>query len=113
MEVKNKSKINQGLETTHIKKSGAPLYIGEKGMIPIIEIIISSKSKENDKSLTAINLMGFNVEATAFIVVEGNEEWILPVRTSNTDFQYYLDEVQELRNKLQEVRARVFEIRLK
>jgi len=86
------------------KTVGEPIYIGKRGLIPIIEYYTYSKSKESNRHKMKTVVTGFTVESIAFIVVEGVKEWVLPINTKNTELGYFLDEIPELAEKLQETR---------
>lgn len=99
-----KSEKVKGFEENLNKTVGEPIYIGKRGLIPIIELYTYLKNIEFGMHKMKTMVTGFTVESIAFIVVEGVKEWVLPINTKNTELGYFLDEIPELAEKLQETR---------
>jgi protein involved in sex pheromone biosynthesis len=100
----NRSRKVKGLEENFTKIVGEPIYVGNRGLIPIIEYYTYLRNVESDKLKLKTMVTGFTLESIAFFVVEDGKEWVLPVNTKNTELSYYLEEIPELIEKLQETR---------
>lgn len=106
MEAKEQNEKRAGFQETLIKKVGSPIYIGDRCFIPIIELKSYSKNKKFDTNKLDATVIGCNLGPIAFIVIEGKNEWVLPIKNKEIELTYYLEEVSGLKEKLQETREK-------
>lgn len=91
-------------EKTSKKVTGKPLRVNNRTLIPIVEMTYLTRNQEKDLTLENLKFLGLLISPLAFVLVEDDREWVLPIQNEKIHLEQLIEVIPTLENEILEAR---------
>ena len=87
------------------KNTGKPIRLNNRTLIPIIESTYFTSNQAEGATSGKPNFLGLHIHPLAFVLVENEGEWLLPVQDEKLTLGRLVEEIPNLAKEILEARA--------